>query len=118
MNYSYFRRKALRNFKLHNSILIGMALVFVGLADNWTWPKPCLKLMEGAREAGLPAEIAAYDGAYHAFDHPSLPLRTRIARNQRWKKKEREVTIGSNPAARDAAITRLKDWLSRHLGDS
>ena len=91
-------------------------LVFVGLADNWTWPKPCLKLMEAARKAGLPAEIAAYDGAYHAFDHPSLPLKTRIARNRRWKKKEREVTIGSNPAARAAAIVRLKGWLSRHLG--
>lgn len=92
-------------------------LVLVGLADNWTWPKPCLKLMEGARNAGLVAEVAAYDGAYHAFDHPSLPLRTRIARNKRWKKKEREVTIGSNPAARDAAITRLRAWLAQHLSD-
>ncbi len=91
-------------------------LVFVGLADNWTWPKPCMKLMDGARKAGLPVAIAAYDGAYHAFDHPSLPLKTRIARNRRWKKKEREVTIGSNPAARASAIARLKDWLSRHLG--
>ena len=92
-------------------------LVFVGLADNWTLPKPCLKLMKSAREAGLPAEIAAYDGAYHAFDHPGLPLRTRTARNERWKKKERKVIIGSNAAARGAAIARLKDWLSRHLGD-
>ena len=73
--------------------------------------------MNGARQAGLPAEIAAYDGAYHAFDHPSLPLRTRTARNKRWKTKERKVTIGSNPAARDAAIVRLKTWLSRHMGD-
>jgi dienelactone hydrolase len=87
------------------------------MADTWTLPKPCLKLMDGARAAKLPVEITAYDGAYHAFDHPNLPLRTRIARNQRWKTKEREVTIGSNPAARDAAIVRLKDWLGRHLGD-
>ena len=92
-------------------------LVFVGLADNWTWPKPCMKLMDGAREAGLVAEIAAYEGAYHAFDHPSLPLKTRIARNKRWKTKERKVTIGSNPAARDAAIKRLQSWLVQHLGD-
>jgi len=93
-------------------------LVLVGLADNWTWPKPCIKLMEDAREAGLPAEIAAFEGAYHAFDHPNLKLKTRIARNKRWKKKEREVTIGSNPLARKAAITRLKDWLSCHLGSN
>jgi dienelactone hydrolase len=93
-------------------------LVFVGLADNWTWPKPCIKLMNGARDAGLPAEIAAFEGAYHAFDHPSLPVRTRIARNKRWKKKEREVTIGSNPVARVAAVARLNNWLSRHLGSN
>ena len=93
-------------------------LVFVGLADNWTFPKPCMKLIEGARAAGLPAEIAGFEGAYHAFDHPSLRIRTRIARNKRWKKKEREVTIGSNPAARKAAIARLKGWLRHHLGHS
>ena len=92
-------------------------LVFIGLADNWTLPKPCQKLINSAREVGLPAEFAAYSGAYHAFDHPSLPLRTRTTRNERWKKKEREVTIGSNAAAREAAIARLKEWLSRHLGD-
>jgi dienelactone hydrolase len=92
-------------------------LVFVGLADNWTFPKPCLKLIGNARDTGLPAEIEGFDGAYHGFDHPNLRIRTRIARNKRWKKKEREVTIGSNPAARNAAIARLKDWLGRHLGD-
>lgn len=91
-------------------------LVLVGLADNWTFPKPCLKLIDGARQAGLPAEVAGYEGAYHAFDHPSLPVRTRIARNKRWKKKEREVTIGSNPAAREASIKRLRGWLLQHLG--
>ncbi|MBT5046874.1 MAG: hypothetical protein HOM58_00100 [Rhodospirillaceae bacterium] len=91
-------------------------MIFVGLADNWTYAKPCMKLMENARKAGLPAEITAFEGAYHAFDHPSLPIKTRIARNKRWKKKEREVTIGSNPAARDAAIKRLRGWLNQHLG--
>ena len=92
-------------------------LVFVGLADNWTWPKPCMKLLDDAREAGLPAEIAAYEGAYHAFDHPNLAIKTRITRNKRWKKKERTVTIGSNPIAREAAIARLKNWLGHHLRD-
>ena len=91
-------------------------LVFVGLADNWTWPKPCMKLMKGAREAGLVAEVEAYEGAYHAFDHPGLPIKTRTARNKRWKKKERKVTIGSNPAARDASIKRLRAWLAKYLG--
>lgn len=92
-------------------------LVLVGLADNWTWPKPCVKLMEEARKAGRQVEVTAYDGAYHAFDHPSLPVRSRTARNARWKQKERRVTIGSNPAARAAAIARLRGWLDRRLGD-
>ena len=72
--------------------------------------------MEGARKAGAPVELAAFEGAYHAFDHPNLPLMTRKARNQRWKKKERIVTIGSNDAARVASIARLRAWLDRYLG--
>jgi dienelactone hydrolase len=91
-------------------------LVFVGLADNWTYPKPCIKLMEGAQKAGLVAEVTAYEGAYHAFDHPNLPIKSRTARNKRWKKKERTVTIGSDPPAREAAIKRLRGWLLQHLG--
>lgn len=90
-------------------------IVFVGLADNWTWPKPCIRLIENARSAGLPAKIEAYEGAYHAFDHPNLPIKSRIARNMRWKNIERRVTIGSNPGARSAAIDRLKVWLHMHL---
>jgi dienelactone hydrolase len=92
-------------------------LVLVGLADDWTFPKPCIALMEGAKSAGFPVEIAAYEGAYHAFDHPNLKIRTRVAKNRRWKtRKERDVHIGSNPAARDASIRRLQGWLKRHIG--
>lgn len=92
-------------------------LVMVGLADNWTYPKPCLELMGAARDAGAPVEIVGYEGAWHAFDHPGLKRRTRTARDDRWKSKERTVTIGSNPAARDAAIARLRAWLVHHIGD-
>ena len=91
-------------------------LVMLGLADDWTLPEPCLTLMDEARAAGAPIEIASYEGAYHAFDHPNLPLRTRTARDARWKTEERTVTIGSDPAARAAAISRLRAWLARHLG--
>lgn len=90
-------------------------LVMVGKADNWTQPKPCLELMEAAKANGEPVEIVGYDGAYHAFDHPNLPLRTRIARDANWKDKEREVTIGSDSAAREDSIERLRAWLEKHL---
>jgi dienelactone hydrolase len=93
-------------------------LTFVGLADDWTFPGPCLKLMKDARKAGEPVEIIGYEGAYHAFDHPSLKLRTRTARNSRWKTRvERKVHIGSNPVARARSKDRLKDWLATHLGN-
>lgn len=92
-------------------------LTLVGLADDWTFPGPCMTLMNDARDAGAPVEIIGYEGAYHAFDHPSLKLRTRTARNSRWKTtQERKVHIGSNPVARAKAIDRLKGWLAAHLG--
>jgi dienelactone hydrolase len=89
----------------------------VGLADNWTLPKPCLDLMQAAKENGQLVEIVGYEHAYHAFDHPNLPIRTRTARDNKWKDRERKVTIGSNPAAREDAIRRLHAWLARHLLD-
>ena len=93
-------------------------LVFVGLADNWTWPKPCMRLIRNAAKNGFPAQYVAYKDAYHAFDNPNLAIRTRISRNSKWKKrKERKVTIGSNPAAREAAIWTLQSWLKKRLNE-
>lgn len=92
-------------------------LVMVGLADDWTQPKPCIRLIESVRAAGAAAEIDAYEGAYHAFDHPYLKLRTRAAKNAAWRTAEREVHIGANPAAREASIKRLRDFLARTLAD-
>jgi dienelactone hydrolase len=92
-------------------------LVFVGLADNWTWPKPCIKLIRQAAEDGFMARYIAYENAYHAFDHPNLPKRTRISRNSKWRKKERKVTIGSNQAAREDAIETLQDWLKERFDE-
>ena len=87
-------------------------LVFLGLADNWTWPKPCIKMIESAAKAGFPAKYIGYKGAHHAFDHPNLPIKTRISRNAKWKKdKKRYVTVGSNGRARESAVKTLKEWL-------
>ena len=92
-------------------------LVVVGLADDWTRPKPCIRMIGEARAAGAPAEIEGYEGAYHAFDHPNLKLRTRTTRNAAWRKSEREVHIGSHPQAREASIRRLRAFLAGVLGD-
>ena len=106
------RRRVNKHFQPYAPVL-----VFVGLADNWTWPKPCMRMIKQAAKDGFPAQFAAYEGAYHAFDHPSLQVRTRISRNARWKKEERRVTIGSNPAAREAAIGTLRNWLRKRIAE-
>ncbi len=106
------RRRVNKRFKPYAPVLI-----FVGLADNWTWPKPCMQMIGQAAKNGFPAQYVAYKDAYHAFDHPNLRVRTRISRNARWKKKERKVTIGSNPAAREAAIETLRDWLKKRFAE-
>ncbi|NKB19452.1 MAG: prolyl oligopeptidase family serine peptidase [Alphaproteobacteria bacterium] len=107
------RRRVNKRFKPYAPVL-----VFVGLADNWTWPKPCMRMIKQAAKDGFPAQFVAYKGAYHAFDHPNLRIKTRISRNAKWKKKkERRVTIGSNPAAREAAITTLRDWIRKRIAE-
>lgn len=86
--------------------------VLIGAADDWTRPGPC-KDME-ARAAGRtpPIRVVVYPEAYHSFDHPNLPVRTRIARNSAWKEPERTVHLGTNPAARAAAIQEVEAFLA------
>lgn len=67
-----------------------------GLADDWTAAEPCRQL-SGVRFIG-------YDGAYHNFDHPSQPLRTRKAAFS--ANGTGVVHIGTNPEARADSIRR------------
>ncbi|MCZ8182314.1 MAG: dienelactone hydrolase family protein [Beijerinckiaceae bacterium] len=67
-----------------------------GLADNWTPAAPCQSL-PGVTFVGYP-------DAHHDFDYPNMPLRTRKAAFS--ADGSGVVTIGTNPAARDAAISR------------
>jgi len=68
-----------------------------GLSDDWTPAAPCEEL---AREGG--ARFTGFAGAYHAFDHPHLPLRERRAAFS--QRDDGLVTIGTNEAAREQAI--------------
>ncbi len=67
-----------------------------GLADNWTPAAPCQSL-PGVTFVGYP-------DAHHDFDFPNMSLRTRKAAFS--ADGSGVVTIGTNPAARDAAIAR------------
>ncbi len=90
-------------------------LLQIGLADNWTLPKPCLRLVEQANALGAAMEVDAYKGAYHAFDHPNLKTRTRTTRHSGYRSGKKTVRIGTNHTARRAAIDRVKGYLGRFL---
>lgn len=90
--------------------------LLVGGADDWTRPQPCLDMAAAARADGAEIAIESYPGAYHGFDHPSAAVRTRKVRNPGWKEDSREIHIGSDPAAREAAIVAVRGFLARHLG--
>lgn len=70
--------------------------IFHGLADDWTPPEPCQSL------SGV--NFIGYPGAYHDFDHPNLPIRTRKAAFS--ARGDGVVTVGTDPAARASATSR------------
>lgn len=80
--------------------------IFQGLADDWTPAAPCEEL---ARSGG--ARFVGFPGAYHDFDHPSLPLRERKAAYS--QRPDGMVTIGSDSKARAEAIDAVMAILKR-----
>lgn len=91
-------------------------LLQVGAADDWTPAAPCQRLVAEANRRGGRMEIDAYPGAYHSFDDPALPIRTIITRNAALQGGKKTVHIGTDIAARSAAISRVDRFLESHLG--
>ncbi|MDD9877188.1 MAG: dienelactone hydrolase family protein [Magnetovibrio sp.] len=92
-------------------------LLQLGRADDWTPAAPCLKMVREAAGRGVPIEADAYDGAYHGFDNPALEIKTVVTRNNASKTKERRVHVGTDVAARVAAIERVRDFLATRLAE-
>jgi dienelactone hydrolase len=69
-------------------------------------------MIEGAKGRSAKAELVTYPGAYHAFDHPSLPLRERTGLAFTANDNGR-AHIGTDQAARADAIKRVAEWLAR-----
>jgi len=86
-------------------------LLLIGDADDWTPAAPCSYLVKAARARGEPAELVLYPGVLHDFDHPRLEVRERdnIAYSANGTGK---VTVGTNMAAREDALKRVKAFLS------
>jgi dienelactone hydrolase len=90
-------------------------LVLIGEADVWTPFKPCDAFIAGARTRGNPVELKSYPGAVHAFDAPDLP-RTELPA---YRMQSGAIpVIGTDPAARADAFTRVLEFLKRQLEDA
>ena len=93
--------------------------LFVGGADDWTAPQPCIDLAGRSTAAGEPVTITVYPGIYHGFDGPAAQSRLRLE-VPNGVHPGQGVTVAPNPAARDDAYARLKvflrDWLPRPPG--
>jgi dienelactone hydrolase len=94
------------------------ALLQVGLADNWTKPKPCIALVKTSNEhGGAPMQIDAYADAAHGFDHPNSKPRAITTKNSVYRSGEKSVSVGTHPGARHKAIDRVKAYLRAKFKD-
>jgi dienelactone hydrolase len=82
--------------------------ILMGGADDWTQPGPCRDL---AQRTGF--TFVEYPGAYHGFDAPDSKVRVRKGLGA---VKGGEAHVGTDPAARAAAIAKVMDILATALG--
>lgn len=79
-------------------------LMLLGEADDWTPAHRCEALAARAPER---IELRVFPGAHHNFDHPGIPIRSRLLPNGRT------VTTGTDAAAREGAIAAVLAFLAR-----
>ncbi|WP_156323512.1 dienelactone hydrolase family protein [Bosea sp. AAP35] len=85
-------------------------MILMGDLDDWTPAAPCSYLAKAAQDRGEAIDLVVYPGALHDFDHPRREVKERsdIAYSATGTGK---ATVGTNPAARDDAIARVKAFL-------
>ena len=84
--------------------------MLLGGSDNWTAPGPCIELAGRLENAHEPVVLTVYPDAYHGFDEPgTVP-------HQRYDIPGLTVTVGSNPAAREDAYSKVKEYLREAIG--
>ena len=85
-------------------------LMLIGDLDDWTPAAPCDFLAKAARTRGEAIDLVIYPGALHDFDHPRREVKERsdVAYSATGTGK---ATVGTNPAAREDAIARVKAFL-------
>lgn len=85
--------------------------ILIGGADDWTSPEPCRAL---AGKASV--RLIEYPGAVHDFDHPNAPRRTRTGVGVS-SGGTGTVQVGTDPAARAAAIDEVRRVLGAAFAD-
>lgn len=90
-------------------------LMLLGEKDDWTPPKPCMRLVERLRQVQPPAEVElhVYSDSYHGFDS-ARPVRFRP--NVPNGASREGVHSGGNPAANAAALRELDAFLAARAG--
>ena len=85
-----------------------------GELDDWTPSSKCVELGDGARKRGADIKVTVYPGAYHGFDAPRGKVTV-------WKEvttgahPDKGVTLGPDPAAREAATRDVRAFLKERL---
>lgn len=87
-------------------------LALLGAGDVWTPATPCKELLDAAAARGSRIELQVYPGAYHGFDRANSPIRE----YPEYRTAAGVVPIqGTDPAARQDALTRVPAFLARFL---
>jgi dienelactone hydrolase len=89
---------------------VAPTLLLVGESDDWTPAPPCRSLADAL---GSGARVVAYPDAHHGFDG-TAPLRHR-ADVPGGANPGQGVTVGGNPAAREASRREMLAFLREHL---
>jgi dienelactone hydrolase len=87
-------------------------LALLGADDVWTPAAPCKELLDGAAARGAKIEMQIYPGTYHGFDRANAPRREL----PEYRTAAGVIPIvGTDPAARQDAFTRVPAFLARFL---
>ena len=88
----------------------GEAVKLVGERDDWTAAAPCVEL---AARSGGAMRTVVYPDAFHGFDGSAAPRMRRDVPN--GVNPGQGVTVGANPAAREASQREMLTFLRERL---